>query len=323
MVILYGEDEFGISRFVAEREASLEGASHSLLDITRLDARSLRLEELINVVQTLPFLSAQRLIVLHHAVQRFSAPSQRKDFLALLSNIPASTELILVEPQKLSEDHWLIAWASKAGPEVEVKAFPLLKEAAMSRWIQAHARESGGEFTPAAAARLASFVGSDTRQADQEIQKLLAYVNRNRSVQPDDVSLLSAFSGHVDVFPMVDALGERNGQKALRMLNRLLVDQEAIMVFGMIIRQFRLLIQGREVLDSGGSVASLRQIGIHPMVADKIISQARNFSMEQLEAWYHRLLEVDEEIKTGVVDPDIALELLIVEFTSRTGEVYR
>ena len=53
-------------------------------------------------------------------------------------------------------------------------------------------------------------------------------------------------------------------------------------------------------------------------VLQKISAQTRNFTLEDLEAIYRQLLDVDEQIKTGQSDPDAALEVLPPASTART-----
>ncbi|HZW03414.1 MAG TPA: hypothetical protein VFF68_05785, partial [Anaerolineaceae bacterium] len=78
-------------------------------------------------------------------------------------------------------------------------------------------------------------------------------------------------------------------------------------------RQFRLLIQAREALDEGADRQELTALGIHPYVVDKITRQAQRFSLIRLIAIYHRLLEVDEQSKTGGMALDLALETFVAE----------
>jgi DNA polymerase-3 subunit delta len=187
----------------------------------------------------------------------------------------------------------------------------------MARWIQKKAAELGGVFSYQAAGLLADYVLDDPRLATQEIGKLLAYVNYDRPVDPYDVERLTPYAGEGDVFKMVDALGNRNGQLALRMLHQLLEGDEPLRLFGMIVRQFRLLLLTRELLDAGYREAEIaRQLKTYPFVARKLIGQARNFSLEGLEDIYHKLLDVDEAIKTGKMEGDVALDTLITSLTS-------
>jgi DNA polymerase-3 subunit delta len=86
----------------------------------------------------------------------------------------------------------------------------------------------------------------------------------------------------------------------------------------MVVRQFRLLLLAREVLDAGGKEADVvRQLKVHPYVGGKITEQARRFHMNTLEAVYHRLLELDEAIKTGLMDGDLALSTFAAAFTTQ------
>ncbi|HEX2979215.1 MAG TPA: hypothetical protein VHO48_03020 [Anaerolineaceae bacterium] len=87
----------------------------------------------------------------------------------------------------------------------------------------------------------------------------------------------------------------------------------------MIARQFRLLLLSREVIDERGTsnqiIEALRGEPYRVnsrFVADKLFSQARQFNMRQLETIYRRLLAVDESIKTGQMDPTLALTTFIV-----------
>jgi DNA polymerase-3 subunit delta len=118
----------------------------------------------------------------------------------------------------------------------------------------------------------------------------------------------------VDVFDLVDALGTQNGKMAQKLLHRLLEDKDAFEIFGMVVRQFRLLLIARDVIDEGGTLAEVTEaLGMHPFVAEKAFKQARAFSMETLDAIYHRLLAMDEAAKTGLMPLDLALDTLIVE----------
>jgi DNA polymerase-3 subunit delta len=84
----------------------------------------------------------------------------------------------------------------------------------------------------------------------------------------------------------------------------------------MVIRQFRLLIQAREILDGRGNQNDVaRALGVHPFVAEKATQQAARFSIESLEYIYHKLLSIDEGVKTSQITLDLALDTLVVELT--------
>jgi DNA polymerase-3 subunit delta len=88
------------------------------------------------------------------------------------------------------------------------------------------------------------------------------------------------------------------------------------MIFGMIVRQYRLLIQMREHLDSGGTVGSASQaLNMSSYVAKKMGSQVRHYRLDQLERVYRHLFEIDTQIKNGEIEPRLALEKFIARMS--------
>jgi DNA polymerase-3 subunit delta len=84
----------------------------------------------------------------------------------------------------------------------------------------------------------------------------------------------------------------------------------------MIIRQFRLMLLAREVLDAGGGVPeAMKALRSAEYPAKKAVAAARHFNMPRLEQIYHRLLEMDEAAKTGGMPLDVALDVLVAELS--------
>jgi len=318
--LLHGEDEFAIARFLTDLEAKLGDPAIASLNVTRLEAEGITLEELRAVTSAMPILAHRRMVVLSRPGARFGQGGMREKFITLLDKLPPSTALVLVEEKTLPEKDWLRAWAAAAGGRCYVRLFPLLKGPDMAKWIQDQARFLGGQFTPRAAALLSSLVGEDARQAYQEIQKLLVYVNFKRAVEPEDVDNLTVPVSQGDIFAMVDALGNQDGRAAMGMLHRLLAEQDALPIFGMVVRQFRLLVLARDLLERGRKVADVtRELKLHPYVGGKVTAQARRFSLPVLETVYHRLLELDEAVKSGMMEGNIALDTFVARFTTQPG----
>jgi DNA polymerase-3 subunit delta len=97
----------------------------------------------------------------------------------------------------------------------------------------------------------------------------------------------------------------------------LLGQDDPLRLFGMVTRQFRLLLLTRELLDAGyrGEQEIAAELKTSGFVVRKLLPQVRNFSLPQLEAVYRKLLEVDEAIKTGQTEGDVALDTLFAALT--------
>ena len=319
VIILHGTDEYAIAGHLNELRAAMGDPSTADMNIAQFDSHAgLDFESLNMAVNAIPFLSARRLVILTHPIAAFPTPSLRKKFNTLLANLPPTTTLALAEYDFLKDDHWLMKWARSSMGKAKILVCMMPKRWAMTSWIQQETNKQGGRIEGEAAARLAGMVGEDTRIAAQEITKLLTYVNYVRPVTVADVEQVSIVSAQGSVFDLVDALGTGSGQRAQKMLHQLLESEDPFQLWGMVIRQFRLLLLAREVIESRGNQNDVEKaLGVHSYVAQKVYAQARQFSMSALESIYHKLLRIDEGAKTGQVPLDLALDMLVVELAGK------
>ncbi|MBV6397535.1 MAG: putative protein YqeN [Anaerolineales bacterium] len=311
-LLLYGTDEFAIARRLSKISSETDKDG---MNTSRFEARLTSDEELNNAVNSMPFLSDKRLVFLANPSQKYGAGEPRKKFMEFLDRIPPTTELILFETveKKEAEKHWLVKWAAKSrDAKAEALMAPTTRD--MTGWIVNEMKHQGGKISSEAAGKLAGLAGADTRQAAQEIAKLLAYVNWARPVEVTDVEAVCVSTAEVDIFAFVDSLATGNAQQAQSMLRKMLEEQDAFAIFPMIVRQFRLLIQTREIVEARGMVQDvIEMLHVHPFVAGKIFQQAGRFTMKSLEAIYRRLLKMDEAAKTGIMPLDLSLEMFVVE----------
>jgi DNA polymerase-3 subunit delta len=322
--VFHGDDEFAISESIAELKSRLGDPSTVELNLTTLDGRSFSIEEFETAGKSIPFLAERRLTVLNHPLAYMQVESNRKKVLTFLEDLPEESAVVLAEYRPLlsprdkrqGKTHWLEEWGNAMGAKVYIREFSRVRGTQLTGWILNRTKQAGGDFEPKAAVLLASLVGEDVRLADQEITKLLTYVNFERPVVEADVMELTAVLPEGDIFEFVDALGNRDRKKAVRVFHRLLTDQDQLRIFNMVVRQFRLLLLSREILDQyGGEAEITRRLKIHPYVSRKIASQARHFSQPQLDRIYHRLLDIDSGLKTGKMNVDLSVDLLIADIT--------
>jgi DNA polymerase-3 subunit delta len=323
--LFHGEDEISIAQSLAELEARLGDPSTASMNTTRLDGRTANLEDIRLAANAMPFLAPRRLVIVDHPLAKAVSQTFREKFEAFLNQLPPTTGLVLIEYKTLKKENWLVAWSEAAGKRAFVRSFSLQNEKDMVKWIQEQARHAGGKFTPPAAALLASLVGADSRTAYQEIQKLLAYTNSQRPVEPEDVDLLTAAERKLEDFALPNALREMDGRKGLNVLHRLLEEDDPLSILGSTIYQIRVLLLARTVLDQGGGVDEIVQeltrypnLKIKPYPARLAAEAARRMDMADLELIYRRLLEIDAAIKSSEIEGDLALDLFVAGFTARS-----
>lgn len=325
--IFDGDDEFAINESIDRIRAKLGDSNIAGMNTTRLDGRSSTLVQLKDAVATVPFLAPKRLVILTHPTSRINDKQAQDVFLAFLSRDMPTAKLILAEYDFLTRDrdrnenklNWLEKWA--ISPEQSKRIFlrhhPQPSGAMMVKWIQEHAKSLGGQITSQASVALANQIGEDTRIAAQEVSKLLTYVNYARPVDADDVEHLTPLTAKVGDFDLVNALRDRDGRKAQAILHRSLQEKDPRDIFIGVVHQVRTLIVAREILDEHGTVNDFpKSLRISYYPARFALESAPKFSKKFLELIYHRLLELEEDVKTGQMDTELALELLTIELTT-------
>jgi len=314
--IFHGDDEFSRAEQIAVFKEKVGDATVRDLNVTQFDAR-VTFSELRHAADAIPFLADKRLVIVEGLLTRLGESRSKsdkeyldklKEYLPFLSD---STRLVFVEPKLLPKNNALLKLAAKQEGKT-VLEFVMPKDA--TQWIGRRVKKHGGEIEPRAAATLARMTGNNLRRLDAEIHKLVTYVDAARPISEDDVTLMVSAAIEANVFALVDALGVRDGKQAMQELHRLIdLGENPLGLLAMITRQFRLLIQVKELMGQSISQAEMAKVlGQHPFVVEKITRQSRNFTMEQLERIYHYLLEMDVAIKTGETGDVLALDLLVV-----------
>lgn len=328
LYIFYGQDDFSLREALERVKGGLGDPGLLEVNTTTLDGRKLSVSELRNAVDTVPFLSQKRLVIVEGLLGHFerrrkgrqrrpalSEPAAGDRWQAFSTCIEAtspSTVLILVDGS-LKRDNPLLRQLS---PLAEVKTFPYLEGSSLQNWIRARVKRYGGSISPQAVRALVELVGGNLWAMANEIEKLLLYTS-GRSIEESDVQKLVSYSREANIFTMVDALLQGQATAGW-LLSQLLEDgaAPAYLLF-MITRELRLLVQMKELRRQGVPLAEIQnRLGLPPgYPLRKTLAHAVGHPMERLREAYSKLLETDLAIKTGILKDELALDLLVAELS--------
>lgn len=307
--IFHGNDEHSKKKFLSQLQEKLGDRSLVDLNTTRFAGDSLTISQLRHACDSIPFLSDRRLVIVNDLLAR--EPDYLDSLLEYVLELPETTRLVFCESRLLSEKHPMVRLAMQA-EDGYVKSFRRLEGREVSFWIQNHVQERGSRISPRAAHLLAINVGNDLALLENEIEKLVLY-RGEEIIDVDDVSLLCPYVAEASIFELVDALGSRHGRTAAELLQSKLTEgTEPSYLFAMIIRQYRLLIQVKELAEAGNRPPEIAQkLNIHGFVAGKLYQQCQNYELVQLEQVYAHLLDMDVSVKMGRTEMTTALNLLV------------
>ncbi|MFZ1400817.1 MAG: DNA polymerase III subunit delta [Candidatus Promineifilaceae bacterium] len=312
--IFHGDDTHAQQEKVAQLIGKLGDPAMLDLNTTKLEG-NVTFSQLQQAASAMPFLAKVRLVIVRDLLSGKLDKSYQKQLLAYLPNLPETTRLLFLEPQALRANDPLVklAESEKSG---YVKQFSKPEGATLERWIKQKVEGENGRISPQATHMLAVNIGSQMDILSREIEKLLLYCN-GEEIQSDEVKLLSPYAAEASIFDLVDALGNRNGRRASQLLQEKFREgADPFYLFSMFMRQFRLLIQVKELADEGKRPPAIGQeLKMHSFVVGKLYQQCQGFSMVQLEQIYRHLLSIDVEVKTGKNDMTTALNLLVANLT--------
>ncbi len=324
--LFHGAEEFGKSERIASLRAGLGDLDE--INTTELDGRSTTRQELQHHCDVPPFLGEYRLVIVSNLLSRLVGSKTKGgkstgasiDYTAWLTDylptLPDTTQLVLSEGKKLPKRHPILKVVAALGERGEITEFstPSLKGRELTRWVENRAKQKDVKLAGSVADDLARFIGPNLRLIDSEMEKLAVYAG-DRAVRPEDVRLLVPYAQDASIFDMVDALGHRRTAQAFRQLAQLRNEgAHPLYLLTMIVRQYRILIQVKELMQHGLDRDNIaKKIKLHPFPTKKAMAQARQYSSQQLSSIYDRLLDTDIAIKTGQMEANLALDILVVE----------
>lgn len=329
--ILAGPDDFSLAQSLEEIKRGMGDQAILATSTSVLDGQQVTLEQLKQVCETVPFLAEKRLVVIRGLLGRFeprvrprrqkktTASTEReaeyRAFASCITQAPESTVVVLIEDRIADANPLLGELSGKA----KVRSFPLLKDVKLRQWVQGRVAEEGGSLSTRAAELLTRLVGSNLWVMASEINKLVLYTS-GRRIEEGDVKAVVSYDQQGDIFTMIDAIFGFKAEAAEKSLEQLLLRGTApAYILFMLSRQIQRIIRARELINQRKPRTEIQnRLGLTSGFAmRRTLEQAGGYSLPRLKAVYHQLLDTDLSIKTGRLDAELALNILVAELCQR------
>lgn len=304
ILFLYGKDTYRSREELKKIIKAHEKTSLNWFNFVRIDARDNEaeiFEQIRQTTDTISMFDEKKLIVIENI---FFAPTD------IQKNI---LEFLKKKEVEKDKDTSIIFWADETEEKnelfkflktnAEYQKFDLLKRIQLRNWVKNYILEQGGKIEIQALDRLIEYIGSDLWRMTNEIKKLLNY---SKTIKLEDVELLIRPEIDLNVFDMVDALGQKNKQKVLKLFNQHIEKgEDEFYLLSMFVYQIRNLLKIKST--------PIKNLDLHPFVIKKTQYQAKNFTFDELKKIYYQLMTIDLEAKTGKTDLMAALELFLAK----------
>ena len=315
ILFLYGPDTYRSRQKLNEIIEHYKKIHKSGLNLKFFDLKEKRFEDLADEIKTTPMFSEKKLLVFKNTtlnkdfqdkfLKNIKKFSNSKDiFLFYEDYSPPITSFRL---RRAPEDKFSKS-LKKYGKSQE---FKLLEDWQLRNWVKREFKNFGTEIKETAVKKLVDFVGNNLWQMENEIKKLVNYKNKTK-IEIKDVELLVKPKIETDIFETIDAIASKNKKRALKLLKGHLEKGDSpLYLLSMINFQFRNLLVIKDLIEKHQSPYSLTNL--HPYVIKKSSDFSKKFKLFELKKIYQKIFEIDLAIKTGKIEPEIALDLLIAE----------
>ena len=192
-------------------------------------------------------------------------------------------------------------------------------EKVLLRWVATLLSKEKKKIRESDAGYFLERVGDDMFQIKNETEKLISYVGERTEIVREDIEAIASGEIQNKIFDMVSAIARGDKTQALDYYNDLILLKEPPMhILFLIIRQYRILLMICNMRQRHKPDKEIAQAaGIPTFAIRKNESQLRGYNLHLLENCILQCIEMEEQIKTGKIGDQMAVELLIVGLSER------
>lgn len=292
-------------------DGDMMGGMGSDMNFNAFEGKETNPKEVIDLAETLPFFAERRVILIENSGFFKNACEELAEY---LPEAAPSTYFIFVE-EEVDKRSKMYKTVNKSGRAVE---FATQSEELITRWILSRLKKEGKNITGSVMQLFLSKTGTDMGNIDRELEKLICYTLDKDVIGAEDVEAIATEQTTNKIFDMVNAIAEHNQRRALDLYYDLLTLKEPPMrIMYLITRQFQILLNIRDMAQKGFDNQTMaKNAGIPPFAVRRNLTQAKGFTAAQLKQALYDGAELEEAVKTGRMNDQMAVELFLMKYSA-------
>lgn len=296
-------------------------------NLSRVDGSDLNILDLVSNIETLPFLSDYRVIIVKDTELFKGKKNISKDeedmLVKLFSNMPNTTILLFTVYGEVDKRKTIVKAMDKYGLTCNMKN---LDDVSLLNWCRDEFIKRDISITNSDIAYFIELSGYRDRISEitlsdmkNEIEKISSYCSEMKIVKKDDINLLMRAKSENDIFLLIDMISSKNSQRAMKTLYDMMDQGESIFgILAMLSKQFNQIIQVKYLLDKKIPQSVIcENLKLHQFVFSKLSRYSKNFSMDTMIEIIDYISDCDYKIKQGLMEDNIAAEVLIMKFCTK------
>jgi DNA polymerase-3 subunit delta len=274
--------------------------------------------DILNALQTLPFLSETRVIVVKDVNKMKAVDAERlTDY---LSNIIETSSLILLyfdnyKKETVAKRKEFInkCIASKNCISVNCRK---QYENEVKEFIKNEFAQKGKEVSYDVISKIIEENDTDLLNISNEIEKLSLFAGKSKKyITQEDLEKISGYTRKTNVHALFSNIETRDSKKAMFVLEKLLNErEEPVIILSAISSIIRKMLNAKSMIEEQGLSAAetASALGIHNFYVETFFTNLKKHSTNTLKENLKTVLKTDIAIKTGSNDTASALEKAIL-----------
>ncbi len=323
VMLLHGQEQYLVHWAIDTIVKKYVNESVKDIDFIKLGPEQFSVDAMIEACETLSMFSTFRVV----AVEDFSYIGSEKSksmseadetaLLRYIGNVPDGTMLIFT-CEKADKRKKFYKDTEKHG---KVYEFDRLPEDDLKNFIIKRLKNSGKvckAYVLNEIIDLSGYYHKETRynlyNLENDLRKMIAHSTGEEIIVSDVVAAISG-GLETEVFAMTDAAGRGRTDESFRLLFNILGTGESVhKLLALLISQFEIILWVKELKNKESRAEDMAQtLGVHVFRVKKALGFAERYTEKRLKKILTDAYETDIKIKSGLLDPRTAIELLVAE----------
>jgi DNA polymerase III subunit delta len=301
MYVLTGPNDF--ARANKRRElVDVFVTKYGDLAFQSLDGEECDFDQIKEVLQSMPFLSPKKLVVLRSPGANKAFQEHHKE---LLSDLPDTTELIIDEP-KFDKRSSYYKFCNKLDGFTE---YTELDSGALQKWASEYVKKWDASIESRAAKTLIDRVGTDQLQLANELDKLSMF---SKDITPVAIEELTVRTPTSTIFELIEAAFNNNKKQAIALYEEQRALQvDPMQIVAMFAWQFHVVALIKTAENRDASTIA-KEAKLNPYVVQKSQRIASKMGLRELQERLSDLRQIDAKMKSTKLNVDDALKVFII-----------
>lgn len=306
--LLYGTDKSIIKN---ELDKIIEKLKIS--DIIKYSMNDALIEDVIMDASTVSMFSNKKIIILEDAYFLCTNKS--------IDNIEVLEEYL----NKYNKDSYLVFVIAKEKVDTRKKVYKLIKKNGkiiecnkgdsnyISNYIENYVKDNG--YVIEDIKYFIEVVGTNLGNIKNELDKLFMYKLDSKKILNIDIDKVVVKNQEDEIFNLTDAVILGDTKRALELLDEFLrLSYDEIQIVSLLASQFRFLFQVKRLVNKNKRYDEIAKIlEVNPYRVKFTINKLYSYTEERLIKYIKALWQVDHDIKLGLMDKRLALEMFILQ----------